>query len=276
VATGVLPYAHIPAELADLPADLVTHTRDHHDLARFKGRKVAVLGAGQSAMETAALLHENGVDTVLVVRGKSINFVERNPDQLNGLGRIKRPATKLCEGWHCAFWNTPSAFRFLPQDMRITKARTVLGPSGSWWLKDRIEGQVEVLTSRPVREAVAEGSGVQLRFASSRPAIDVDHVIAGTGFRIDLARLGFLPDQLRVQIGTVNGFPVVSRNGESSVPGLYFTGAPTAVSLGPSSRFMAGTHNLASRLAQSVSRRAKAGAGRPVASGADDQMLIER
>lgn len=277
VATGVLPYAHVPAELADLPADLVTHTRDHRDLGRFQGRKVAVLGAGQSAMETAALLHENGAEVKLVVRGKTINFVQRNPDQLSGLGRIRRPVTKLCEGWHCAFWNTPTAFRRLPEDMRITKARTVLGPSGSWWLKDRIEGVVEVLTSHRVREAVPEGSGVQLRFDNpQQPAIDVDHVIAGTGFRIDLARLAFLPEQLRVQIATINGFPVVSRNGESSVAGLYFTGAPTAISLGPSSRFMAGTHNLAGRLVQSVARRAKAGAGRSVASGASDQMLVER
>ncbi len=277
VATGVLPYAHIPGELSGLPSDLVTHTREHRDLARFKGRKVAVLGAGQSAMETAALLHENGADVRLVVRGKAINFVERNPEELSGLGRIRRPVTKLCEGWHCAFWNTPTAFRRLPQDMRITKARTVLGPSGSWWLKDRIEGVVEVLTSHRVREAAPEGSGVRLQFDNPKqPALDVDHVIAGTGFRIDLARLAFLPEQLRVQIDTINGFPVVSRNGESSVPGLYFTGAPTAVSLGPSSRFMAGTHNLAGRLAQSVARRAKAGAGRPVASGASDQMLVER
>ena len=66
------------------------------------------------------------------------------------------------------------------------------------------------------------------------------------------------------------------RAGESSVPGLYFVGAPTAVSMGPSSRFIAGTHNLAGRLAQSAARRAKAGAGRPVASGASDQMLVER
>ena len=44
VATGVLPYAHIPDELADLSADLVSHARDHHDLSHFKGRRVAVIG----------------------------------------------------------------------------------------------------------------------------------------------------------------------------------------------------------------------------------------
>ena len=49
LATGVLPYAHIPAELSGLPSDLVTHTSDHHDLDRFHGRRVAVVGAGQSA-----------------------------------------------------------------------------------------------------------------------------------------------------------------------------------------------------------------------------------
>jgi FAD-dependent urate hydroxylase len=68
IATGVLPYARIPAELSGLPSDLVTHTSEHHDLARFRGRRVAVLGAGQSALETAALLHEAGADVTIIAR----------------------------------------------------------------------------------------------------------------------------------------------------------------------------------------------------------------
>jgi cation diffusion facilitator CzcD-associated flavoprotein CzcO len=50
VATGVLPYRYIPSELAKMPADLVTHTAQHHDLSVFKGRRVAVVGAGQSSL----------------------------------------------------------------------------------------------------------------------------------------------------------------------------------------------------------------------------------
>jgi hypothetical protein len=273
IATGVLPYAHVPAELSALPSDLVTHTADHHHLDRFHGHRVAVIGAGQSALETAALLHEAGADVRVIARCPKISWNDPNPAHLSRLGRIRRPVTQLCEGWHCAFWNSPTAFRRLPQDMRITKARTVLGPNGSWWLKDRIDGVVDVLAGHHVQEATPHGSGVRLMTDGPKSsAIDVDHVIAGTGFRIDLARLPFLPEGLRTRISTINGYPVVTRAGESAVPGLYFVGAPTAVSLGPSARFIAGTHNTAGKVARSVARRAKTSKGAPTASAATYQV----
>jgi thioredoxin reductase len=253
LATGVIPYAHITPELSGLSPDLVTHVSEHHHLDRFKGRRVAVVGAGQSALETSALLHEAGADVTIIARIPQINWIAPNPPALSRIGHIRRPTTKLCEGWHCAFWNTPSAFRLLPQDMRIEKARTVLGPNGSAWLKDRVDGVIDTLTGTQVREAVAEGSGVRLRLdGPKRSDIEIDHVIAGTGYRVDPARLAFLPDRIRAGIATVNGFPVVSRTGESTVPGLYFVGAPAAVSNGPSTRFIAGTHNMAAKLARAV------------------------
>jgi FAD-dependent urate hydroxylase len=260
VATGVLPYQHLPAELAGLPAELVTHTAQHHDLDEFKGRRVAVVGAGQSALETAALLHEAGVSVQVIARASKLNWSAANPAEVSTLGRIRRPVVPLCEGWRCAVWNTPSAFRRLPESYRIEKARTVLGPGGSWWLKDRVDGVVDVLTGHRVREAVAEGSGVRLLLDGPKQSqADADHVIAGTGFRVDLARLPFLPQQLRSAVNCLNGHPVVSRAGETSVPGLYFAGAPTVLSIGPSARFIAGTHTLAALLAKSVARRAKTG-----------------
>jgi thioredoxin reductase len=263
IATGVLPYAHIPAELSTLPADLVTHTADIHNLDRFRGQRVAVIGAGQSALETAALLSEASVDVRLIARRPELSWNEPNPAHISRLGRIRRPVTQLCEGWHCAFWNSPGAFRRLPKDMRITKARTVLGPSGSWWLKDRVDGVIEVLTGHQVREANVHGDGVRLLIDGSRQsAMDVDHVIAGTGFRINLTRLPFLSAELRTRVATINGYPVVTRAAESTVPGLYFVGAPTAVSLGPSARFIAGTHNIAGKVARTVIKRAETGKSR--------------
>jgi cation diffusion facilitator CzcD-associated flavoprotein CzcO len=265
IATGVRPYAHIPDELAGLPPDLVTHTTDHRRLGHFRGRRVAVVGAGQSALETAALLHEQGADVTLIARGPALQWAAPNPEHLSLLGRVRRPTPKLCEGWRCAFWNTPRAFRMLPRRTRITKARSVLGPSGSWWLRERIEGVIDVRAGHRIREAAVSGTGLRLRLAANpaaRPAgesgtaadgdLTVDHVIAGTGFRVDLSRLGFLPDTLCAAIATVNGYPLVSRGGASTVPGLYFAGAHTAVSLGPSTRFIAGTHNVAARLARSL------------------------
>jgi FAD-dependent urate hydroxylase len=257
IATGVRPYAHVPKELSGLPLDLVTHAIDHHRLDRFAGRRVAVVGAGQSALETAALLHEQGTDVRVIARTPKLSWNEPNPAELGPFGQIKRPVTQLCEGWRCAFWYRPAAFRRLSEDMRITKARTVLGPSGSWWLRDRVDGVVDVLTGHQVRKAVPDGSGIQLLVEGPEQLVlTVDHVIAGTGFRIDLARLPFLPEGLRARIATVKGYPAVNRTGESSVPGLYFVGAPTAVSIGPSARFIAGTHTISAKLARAVARRA--------------------
>jgi FAD-dependent urate hydroxylase len=263
VATGVLPHSHIPAEFSGLPSELVSHTADHQHFERFRGRRVAVVGAGQSALESAALLHEAGAEVQIVARGQALAWHPYPPR----LRRIRRPMTKLCEGWRCAFWNTPFAFRRLPEEMRITKARTVLGPCGAWWLRPRVEGVIDVVTGHQVRGAEASGSGVRLLLdGPDRQAIEADHVIVGTGFRIDVGRLGFLPEKLRASIATINRYPVVSRAGESTVPGLYFAGAPAAVSLGPSARFIGGTHATVGALARSVARQAKAGRRQPSAA----------
>lgn len=259
VATGVLPYAYTPDELSGLPSDLVSHVKDHRDLTRFQGKQVAVVGAGQSAMETATLLHETGVDVRMIARTPVLSWNEINPATLGPLGQLKRPVTQLCEGWRCAFWYRPAAFRRLPEEMRIRKAKSVLGPSGAWWLRERFEGKVEALTGTRVRKAVPDGSGVQLLLEGhNQTVLNVDHVIAGTGYRIDPARLPFLPPSLVERITTVSGYPVLSRVGESSVPNLYFLGAPAAGSIGPSARFIAGTHTVPAKLAATVASRAKA------------------
>jgi thioredoxin reductase len=272
VATGVIPYQYLPAELAGLPGELVTHTAQHRDLGEFEGRRVVVVGAGQSSLETAALLHEAGASVQVVARVPQLKWLDANPAELGLLEHLTRPVVPLCEGWKCVFWNTPHAFRMLPESYRITKAKAVLGPSGAWWLRDRVDGVVEVLAGRSIREAAAQGSGVRLVLdGPGQPTVDADHVIAGTGFRVDLARLPFLPEQLRLVVKTLNGHPVVSRAGQSSVPGLYFAGAPTVLSIGPSARFIAGTHTLCAVLARSLARRARAGR---TGSGHEQQELV--
>jgi thioredoxin reductase len=256
VATGVRPYAYVPEELRGLGTDLVTHAIDHGKLDAFKGRRVAVVGIGQSATETAAILHERGADVRMIGRRARINWLEPNPEKLSPIGRLRWPVNKLCEGWHCQVWNSPELYATLPLRMKMDKTKTVLGPAASWWLKDRVDGKIEVLGNTRVRSAAPEGSGVRLALDGPGPdVLDVDHVIAGTGFRVDLARLPFLPEETRMKIWTVNGYPIVDRAGESTVPGLYFMGSPSSFSLGPSVRFIAGTHNVAAKLAKSLAGR---------------------
>jgi thioredoxin reductase len=262
VATGVLPYAYIPSELSGLPSDLMTHSAIHGRLDQFGGRRVAVIGAGQSALQTAALLHEAGANVQVIARRPQLDWEGRNPDEMHILDHIMRPKTTLCEGWACAFYVSPGAFRLMPPSLRAHKALTTFGPRGAWWLRDRVEGVIDVLTGHRVKSAEPRGSGVRLRLdGPERSSVEADHVIAGTGFRVDMSRLTFLSEEIQAGLATRANCPEVNRAGETTVPGLYLAGAPTVVSLGPGVRFIAGTHHTAGRLARSVARRARGGTG---------------
>ena len=72
IATGLAGFAYVPPVLASLPPALATHTSKITSFAAFKGRDVAVIGAGQSALEAAALLREAGAQPQLLVRENSI------------------------------------------------------------------------------------------------------------------------------------------------------------------------------------------------------------
>jgi FAD-dependent urate hydroxylase len=274
IATGLLPYANIPTELSGLPSDLMTHSSVHCRLDQFRGRRVAVIGAGQSALQTGALLHEAGADVQVIARAQQIFWESQMPRETRLLDYITRPPTKLCEGWGCVAAGVPEAFRLLPESIRISKALRSFGPKGSWWLRDRVEGVVEVLTGHQLRWAEPRGSGVRLHFDGPKKSnIEADHVIAGTGFRIDISRLSFLSEEIRAGLVTRANCPLVNRAGESTVPGLYFAGAHTAVSLGPGMRFISGTHHAAAQLARSLARRARSGGMASVAPAASWEPL---
>ena len=68
----------------------------------------------------------------------------------------------------------------------------------------------------------------------------VDHVLFGTGYRVDVARYPFLDADLASAVRTARGYPLLRPGMESSVPGLHFLGAPAAWSFGPTMRFVAG------------------------------------
>jgi FAD-dependent urate hydroxylase len=262
IATGLLPYTRVPSELSGLPSDLMTHSSEHHRLDQFRGRRVAVIGGGQSSLQTAALLHEAGADVQVIVRGHKLIWEERIAPEIGLLDYIKRPPVKLCEGWGCAFFDSPSAFRLLPRPMRVRTALTALGPTGAWWLRDRVEGVLDVLMGHQLKSAEPHGSGVRLHLDGAKQStIDADHVIAGTGFRIDVSRLSFLSEEIQTGLVKRANFPSVNKAGESTVPGLYFAGAHTMTSLGPGVRFISGTFHTAARVAASVARHARKGTG---------------
>ena len=68
----------------------------------------------------------------------------------------------------------------------------------------------------------------------------MDHLLFGTGYRVDVTRYPFLTDTLTARIRRAGGYPLLTAGMESSVPGLHFLGAPAAWSFGPIMRFVSG------------------------------------
>ena len=262
VACGFPRFRHIPSELRDLPPELVSHSSDHAELADFGGRSVVVLGAGQSALETAALLHEHGAEVSVVSRKP--RFFGNEPPEVGDRPlrrRVRAPRTGLGPGWRNVVYAElpPAVFRF-PAETRVRLAREVLGPSGAWWLRSRIEQHVPVLEGHVLVGARAEGEGARLRFdmACGGRELAAEHVISATGYRVRVDSLAFLDASLASRLRKVAGAPALSSSFESSVPGLYFVGMAAANSFGPVMRFVCGSGFAARR----VSRQLAAVTGR--------------
>ncbi|MGW7824530.1 hypothetical protein ACWGLF_42145 [Streptomyces puniciscabiei] len=152
--------------------------------------------------------------------------------------------------------------RRLPAAARLLLFRRALGPSGGWWLCDRVEDVVPVRTSSRVTGAEASGSTARLEITgpNGSEGLAVDHVLAATGYRLDIDALAFLAPPLRRRIACVPGSraPQLTRTFETSVPGLYVAGSLAASMFGPMMRFVAGTQYAAVRVARGAARWAVA------------------
>lgn len=266
VATGLNGLAHIPDELLHLaPAGpgagaLVSHTSHHSDLSRYAGLRVAVIGGGQSALESAALLHEAGAHVQVLIRERGVLWGTNPQLSRPWPRRLAKPASPLGTGWTlAAVCRTPGGIRRLPAATRLLLYRRALGPSGGWWLRDRVEEIVPVRTSRRVTHAETSGSAARLELAGpdGPDILTVDHVLAATGYRLDIGALPFLTPALRHGIACVTGSkaPRLTGGFASSIPGVYFTGSLAAPMFGPMMRFVAGTEYAAVRIARDAARR---------------------
>jgi len=263
IAVGVQHFAHIPEVLTALPPQLQSHTSLHSDLSRFSGREVVVVGAGQSALESAALLHEAGAAVRVLGRGDRLQWNGQPlPPNRPWWARLREPEVDLGSGWATWFYSSHAAlFRYLPSGQRLYRARTALGPAGAHWLKPRIEGHIPVHLCHEIINAQPAGEGVRLVARTSDASaveLHAEHVIAATGYRADIDRITFLDPTVRNQVRRVGRTPHVGRNFESSVRGLYFVGPAVAPTFGPVMRFVCGTgfasRQLSGHLATTVSR----------------------
>jgi hypothetical protein len=200
----------------------------------------------------------------LVARDNTLKFHEKMPiDKPRSLWQqLRSPLSGLGPGLSSRFFaNFPNLFHHLPESYRLETVRTFLGPAGGWFAKDKVLGKVPLVLGCSVANAEISDHRVSLRLTAkdgSERTMNVEHVVAATGYKVNLNRLAFLSAALRAKIQTVNGSPVLSSAFESSVPGLYFTGLAAANSFGPVMRFAFGagytSRHLTETIAKSTSR----------------------
>jgi thioredoxin reductase len=282
LAVGITHFEHVPENLAHLPSEFLSHSyrhHGHHDLAPFKGRSVVVLGAGSSAIDMAGLLRDADADVQLVARAASLRFHTgpQKGKRRSWWQQIRHPNSGLGPGLRSRFFSDgPVLFHYFPESVRIDLVRTTLGPSAGWFVRDKVMGRVPLVLGYNVERAEIYDRKVRLHLRGtdgSTREILTEHVIAGTGYRVDVKRLAFLDEGIRAKIKRVNGTPVLSSTFESSVPGLYFVGLAAANSFGPVMRFAFGANFAAKRLTQtmveSLARNPKSVAASSVATIAE-------
>jgi hypothetical protein len=255
VAAGIAPFASRPAFAAGLPSGIASHTSDESDLLRFSGRRVLVVGGGQSALESAALLHEGGADVEVAVRADHLNWLHggKYHRKLGRLAPLVYAPTDVGPMGLSRLVAAPDAFRRLPRRIQGPLAYRAIRPAGALWLGERLQ-DVPVRLARPVASARAAGGRVRVSFADGTSQT-VDHLLLGTGYQVDITRYRFLAPGLQARIRLAGGYPVLRPGLSSTVDGLYFVGAPAAWSYGPIMRFVAGGWFAGQSVARAITGR---------------------
>jgi thioredoxin reductase len=169
--------------------------------------------------------------------------------------------TGIGPGWKLLFCaNAPWVFHRLPEGYRIKSVKKILGPAPGWFIKEQVVGKMPFHLGTSIEKASVENGRVHLELTNgnnTRKSIVADHVIAATGYRVNLERLKFFNPELRAGIRSVEHSPLLSSNFESSVPGLYFVGTSAANAFGPVMRFAFGAGYTAGHLSGYLARASR-------------------
>ena len=260
VATGMEPFAWRPPELSELPPELASHPFDHPDLSVFGGLRVLVVGAGQSALESAALLAEAGAEVEIVVRKGFVTWIQEPKASKTALGRLVDAllAPPIDVGARGSAWMAavPDAFRRLPAGFRAGISYDILRPMGAAWLVRRLEA-VPLRTRRTIRSAATSNGHLRVELDDGS-VLEVDHLLLATGYKVDVTRYRFLSPALLAALRVSGGYPRLGPGLESSVRGLHFVGAAAAGTFGPVMRFVTGSWFAAPAVTRAVLGKAPA------------------
>jgi FAD-dependent urate hydroxylase len=254
IATGIGAFATQPPEFVNIPSSLASHTSKHNDLRKFKGQRIVVIGAGQSALESAALFNEADIQVEVIARTTKLNWVGLHP-RLHHLGVLSKMLYSNRDVGPAGISRlvaAPHLFRRFPRSFQSRTAYRAIRPAGAGWLQARV-ASVPITLGRKVVSAAVAGSQLRIRLDDGTDRL-VDHALLATGYRVDVYKYPFLAPSLLKQLKTVDGFPVLTRGLESSVPGLHFLGKPASWSFGPLLGFVSGAEFASNELVRVVAR----------------------
>ena len=255
IAAGIGPFKKKPAVFQSLPPQRAIHCYEGRDVKKFTGKRVAVIGAGQSALESAALLHEANAQVEVIVRESHLGWIGQH-SWLHHMG----PISTLLYSSHdvgplgiSRLVAYPKIVSHVPLKLRDKIRTRAVRPAGSRWLPERLAA-VRITTGRCVTQTTTVGDEVALKLDDGSER-HVDHVMMGTGYQVDISRYDFLPQELMQDIRQFDGYPRLASGFRSSVPGLHFIGATAARSFGPLLYFVAGTEFASRELVSHLSKR---------------------
>jgi hypothetical protein len=243
-----------PQVFGGLDQNTASHCYEGRSPREFSGKRVVVVGAGQSALESAALLHEAGAEVEVIARIPELRWIGMHPwlHKMGALSNLLYSKFDVGPAGISRLVAMPNVVRRVPLGLRDRIRTRAVRSAGSRWLPPRLQ-RVKLTTGRSIIEAGPLQRQVRLKLddGSERTA---DHVLMGTGYSVDLTRYPFMSADLLSRVRTDGGYPILTSGFSSSVPGLHFIGAPAARSFGPLMYFVAGTAFTSSELASGVLR----------------------
>ena len=259
LATGHMAFRNVPAELSGLRDGLCIHSTALTDLQRYAGRDVTVIGAGQSALESAALLRENGATVRLIARQERLTWNGDPRPNPSWIEQLRNPDAGLGSGWRSwAVSELPFLYRRLfNAEKRHRFFLNSWGPSGAWWLRERFEGKIEALLGHQLETAREFEGRVRITVKGPQGVREIvtDQLVAATGFLVALDRIDCLDDTLKKIIAREGPYPALNAHFETSVPDLFIVGLASAPVFGPVLRFMFGAKHAAPAVTRRLLRR---------------------
>jgi hypothetical protein len=260
VAAGIGSFVWRPPVFECLPGSLVSHTSEHRELRRFAGKEVLVIGSGQSALESAALLREGGAEVEIVARTQQIHWlgglVSRTIQY--GLGptisKLLYAPTDVGPAGISQVVARPDLVRRFPRLLQDWLRKRSIRPAGARWLVARLQN-VPMKLGRSVVSAAPVGERIKVRLDDGNEKT-IDHVFLGTGYRVDVSKYDFFAPALAESISRFEGYPRLREGFETSVPALHILGAPAVWSFGPLMQFVVGTHYASRSLLRCVAGKA--------------------